>query len=271
MTTPYPRKKKASESESEIQRQRQYIGYSMRKKRWVSIRHEDKRYDTYEFFNSGATAFTYVNAASNELVKIIHGPYYEPHDNYAAFIKECEKEIEYQQRAARNGLGPRIYDGKYGFVEKENSFYNTPYFYIVMEYLSEKNGWKHIFAGDIRDSIFCNYIKDLVSKTGLINDEDPQAHFYYNNKKNKLYMIDYGRCKECKNLDVSESECIELMSSALDINCDKDRMTMRTGGKRNVVKYNSGGTKTHKRIRKTKKNLRKCKTHKKRKTRRGRK
>lgn len=273
MTTPYPRKRKASESESEseIQRQRQYIGYSMRKKRWVSIRHEDKRSDTYEFFNSGATAFTYVNAASNKLVKIIHGSRYGSDDNYAAFIKECEKEIEYQQRAARNGLGPRIYDGKYGFVEQKNSFYDTPYFYIVMEYLSEKNGWKHIFAGDIRDSIFCNYIKDLVSKTGLINDEDPQAHFYYNNKKNKLYMIDYGRCKECKNLDVSESECIELMSSALDINCDEDRMTMRTGGKRNVVKYNSGGTKTHKRIRKTTKKLRKCKTHKKRKTRRGRK
>lgn len=259
-------KRKASESES--QKESQYIGYSMRKQRWVSIRQEDKRSDTYEFFNSGATAFTYVNAASNKLVKIIHGPHYEPDDNYAAFITECEKEIEYQQKAAINGLGPRVYDGKYGFVKKENSFYDTPYFYIVMEYLSEENGWKHIFAGDIPDSIFCNYIKDLVSKTGLINVKDPQAHFYYNNKKNKLYMIDYGNCEECKK---SESECINLMSSALGINCDENRMTMRTGGKRNIVKYNSGDTKTHKRIRKTTKKLRKSKTHKKRKTRLGRK
>jgi len=269
MTTPYPRKRKASESESEIQRQRKYIGYSMRKQRWVSIRYEDKRYDTYEFFNSGATAFTYVNAASNKLVKIIHGPYYKPDDNYAAFIKECEKEIEYQQRAARNGLGPRIYDGKYGFVEQKNSFYDTPYFYIVMEYLSKENGWKHIFAGDIQDSIFCNYIKNFVSKTGLINVTDQQSHFYYNNRKNKLYMIDYGNCEECGIRNVSK--CIESMSSALGINCDKGRTTMLTGGKRNIVKYNSGGTKTHKRIRKTTKNLRKCKTHKKHKTRRGRK
>ena len=251
-----------------------YIGYSMRKKQWVNIKQKDKRDDTYEFFNSGATAFTYVNAASNKLVKIIHGPRYEPDDNYAAFIKECEKEIEYQQRAARNGLGPRIYDGKYGFVEKENSFYDTPYFYIVMEYLSEKKGWKHTFIDDKPDSIFCHYIKDLVSKTGLINVKDPQAHFYYNNKENKLYMIDYGNCEECENLDdVSESECIKLMSSALGINCKKGQTTTQTEGKKGITKtsngakYNSGGTKTHK----LNKKLRKCKTHKKRKTRRGRK
>lgn len=249
-----------------------YIGYSMRKNKWVSIKPKDIRSDTYEFFNSGATAFTYVNPTSNKLVKIIHGPRYKPDDDYDAFIKKCEKEIEYQQRAAINGLGPRIYHGQYGFIEEKNSFYSTPYFYIVMEYLSEENGWKHIFAGNIRyDIIFCDYIEDFVSKTGLINVKDPQAHFYYNYRENKLYMIDYGNCEECKNFSVSKSECIELMSSALGVNCDKGRTTMRTDEKRNITKtrngakYNSGGTKTHKHIRNTKKKLYKSKTYKKRK------
>ena len=144
-----------------------------------------------------------------------------------------------------------------------------------MEYLSEKNGWEHIFAGNIRyDSIFCDYIEDFVSKTGLINVKDPQAHFYYNDKKDKhkLYMIDYGNCEECKNFSVSKSECIELMNSALGVNCDKGRTTIRTEEKRNITKtsngakYNSGGTKTHKRIKNTKKKLHKSKTHKKRKS-----
>jgi len=250
-----------------------YIGYSMRKKQWVSIKPKDKRIDTYEFFDSGATAFTYVNPASNKLVKIIHGPRYKPDDDYAEFITECEKEIEYQYRAAKNGLGPHIYRRQSGFISKENSFYSTPYFYIVMEYLSEENGWEHIFIGDKPDNIFCDYIKDFVSKTGLINVKDPQAHFYYNDTKDKdkLYMIDYGNFEECGKRSISK--CIILMNSALGIKCNKDQTTMQTEGKKSITKtsngakYNSGGKKTHK----LKKNLRKSKTHKKRKTRRGRK
>ena len=68
-----------------------------------------------------------------------------------------------------------------------------------MEYLSKKKGWERTFIGDKPDSIFCNYIEKFVSKTGLINIKDPQAHFYYNDKKDKdnLYMIDYGNCEEC--------------------------------------------------------------------------
>jgi hypothetical protein len=206
-----------------------YIGYSMSKKQWIIIQKKNKRDDTYEFLNAGATAFTYVNPASNKLVKIIHGPQYDPEDNYAGFIKECEKEIEYQQRAAENGLGPRIYAGQYGFVPKEHSFYSkneSPYFYIIMEYLSEKNGWSPIFIGDKPDSIFCNYLQKLVSKTGLINVKDPHAHFYYNNKKEKLYMIDYGNYEECG--DRSVSKCVELMSSALGIHCGSSKQTKST-------------------------------------------
>ena len=168
--------------------QLKYIGYSMRKQQWVIIPKHKKRDDTYEFFNAGSTAFTYVNPSSNKLVKIIHGPHYEPDDNYVDFIKECKNEIEYQNKAAKNGLAPRIYVNQCGFVPKEQSYYSkgeSPYFYIVMEYLSETRGWEHTFIGDKPDSIFCNYIENFVSKTGLINVKDPKAHFYYNDKKDK--------------------------------------------------------------------------------------
>jgi hypothetical protein len=205
-----------------------YIGYSMRKKQWIIIDKKNKRHDTYEFLNAGATSFTYVNPESNKLVKIIHGPHYVPEDNYAEFINKCEKEIEYQQRAAENGLGPLIYAGQSGFVPKEDSFYSKnefPYFYIVMEYLSEKNGWNPTFIGDKPDSLFCEYTQNLVSKTGLINVKDTDAHFYYNDKTDKLYMIDYGNYEECG--DRSVSECVELMNIALGIQCASSKKTKR--------------------------------------------
>ena len=244
-----------------------YIGYSMRTHQWYIVNKNNKQDDTYEFFNAGATAFTYINRRSNKLVKIIHGPHYVPEDNYADFINDCEKEIKYQQSAAANGLGPRVYDGQYGFVPKEDSFYSKnefPYFYIVMEYLSEKNGWRHLFIGDKPDSVFCNYIEKLVTKTGLINIKDPQTHFYYNDKKEKLYMIDYGNYEECG--DRSVSDCVELMNIALGIECASSKQTKRT-------KYTTETTKTIKRRKieedttKTKsggytKQLRKRKTHK---------
>jgi hypothetical protein len=246
-----------------------YIGYSMRTKQWYIVNKNKKQDDTYEFFNAGARAFTYINRRSNKLVKIIHGPHYVPEDNYAGFINNCEKEIEYQQRAAENGLGPRVYEGQYGFVPKEDSFYSKnefPYFYIVMEYLSEKNGWNLIHIGDKPDSLFCEYIEKLVSKTGLINIEDPRTHLYYNDKKEKLYMIDYGNYEECG--DRSVSECVELMNIALGVQCASSKKTKRTKDTKDTTET----TRTIKRRKiedttKTKsggytKQLRKRKTHK---------
>lgn len=234
-----------------------YIGYSMRTKQWYSVNKNKKRDDTYEFFNAGAMAFTYINRASNKLVKIIHAPHYVPEDNYAGFIKNCEKEIKYQESAAANGLGPRVYDGQYGFVPKEHSFYSkdkSPYFYIVMEYLSEKNGWNHIHIGDKPASVFCNYVEKLVSKTGLINIKDPRTHLYYNDKKQKLYMIDYGNYEECG--DRSVSDCVELMNIALGIHCASSKQIKDT------TKAKSGGYTKQLRRRKTHKRKTRSKTHK---------
>ena len=227
--------------------QLKYIGYSMSKQQWVIIPKHKKRDDTYEFFEAGANAFTYVNPSTNKLVKIIHGPRYDPGDNYVDFIKECEKEIEYQKSAAKNGLAPHIYINQSGFVPKEKSFYSkdeSPYFYIIMEYLSKKKRWEHTFIGDKPDSIFCNYIERFVSKTGLINIKDPQAHFYYNDKKDKdnLYMIDYGNCEECGKRSIPK--CIDLMASALGIKC----ATKKTQKTKSTKSTKSGGHRKNKKM-----------------------
>ena len=82
-----------------------YIGYSMSKEHWITVNPENKRHDTYEFLNSGATARVYWN--KNRIVKIIRGSEYIIDDQ--VFIGKCQKEINYQIKAASHGLSPRVY------------------------------------------------------------------------------------------------------------------------------------------------------------------
>jgi hypothetical protein len=191
-----------------------YIGYSMAKKKWLLISPTAIREDTFEFINSGATAFVYANKSSNRIVKIIRGSAYKTEKD---FINECLKEITYQQNAAKYGLAPRVYH--HGFVDKTNSpfyDYELPYYYVIMDYLSEDSGWNQIFA-DNDPPLFCEYINNLVDKVGLINIKDPYAHFFTNGKK--LMMIDYGNCIECAGTASTKKECKESMAKTLGIQC----------------------------------------------------
>jgi len=138
------------------------------------------------------------------------------------FITECKKEIDFQMRAANEDLAPTIYF--HGMIEQSSSIFRdrdnsiVPYYYIVMDYLSEKKGWKYVFPDDIPEHSL-KYIYNLVKKTGLINIKDPDMHFYFNHKLQKLYMIDYGNCEECdlKNED-NAMNCINRMTKRLHIN-----------------------------------------------------
>jgi hypothetical protein len=194
-----------------------YIG--LRKKQWIKIDNSKIRGDTYEFLGGGATAYTYINNLSNKLVKIIIGSQYKTDEE---FITECEKEVEFQNRAANEDLAPTIYF--HGLIEQEKSIFRdydnviVPYYYIVMEYLSENKGWEHVFPDDMPEDS-CNFIYNLIKKTGLINIKDPDTHFYFNSKFQKMYMIDYGNCEEChfKNED-NAMNCISRMIKRLHIN-----------------------------------------------------
>jgi len=194
-----------------------YIGYSMRKKQWIKIPDNKIRDDTYEFLGGGATAYTYINHSSNKLVKIIIGSQYKTDEE---FITECEKEVEFQNRAANEDLAPTIYF--HGLIEQEKSIFRdrdnnsiVPYYYIVMEYLSENKGWKYVFPDDIPEHS-SKYIYNLVKKTGLINIKDPDMHFYFNHKLQKLFMIDYGNCEECELKN--EDNAMDCMIKRLHIN-----------------------------------------------------
>ena len=191
-----------------------YIGYSMSRNKWILIKPANVRADTYEFLNSGATAIVYANIALNKIVKIIRGSEYK---TAAEFIAESQQEVKYQSAAARYGFAPQIYH--HGFVEKENApfwQYTLPYYYIVMDYIGEANGWEQIYAED-NPPLFCDFINNFVDKVGFINNEDPYAHFYYNKYINKLIMIDYGRCYECS---ADKMECKREMAKVLGLtNC----------------------------------------------------
>jgi len=189
-----------------------YIGYSMAKKKWIIIKPSNRRSDTYEFLNSGATSLVYFNKASNRVVKIIRGSEYESSE----FIQKCEKEVAYQSRAAYFGLAPKIFHS--GFINKNDSFLypddKIPYYYILMENLSEDNGWEQAYANENLE-LFCSFINDLVDKAGIINIEDPDAHFFYNEREDRLLMIDYDRCVEC----VNPYQCKIEMAQALGLTC----------------------------------------------------
>lgn len=198
-----------------------YIGYSMRKKQWIKINDSKIRNDTYEFLGGGATAYTYINNLSNKLVKIIIGSQYKTDKE---FIKECEKEVEFQNRAANEDLAPTIYF--HGLIEQKKSIFRDRdnnsivlYYYIVMDYLSENKGWEHVFPDDIPEHS-SKYIYNLVKKISLINIKDPDMHFYFNHKLQKLFMIDYGNCEECELKNENEMiKYISRMTNRLNINC----------------------------------------------------
>jgi hypothetical protein len=91
----------------------------------------------------------------------------------------------------------------------------------------------------------------LVDKVGIINIVDPQTHFYYNEKENKLLMIDYDRCVDCSD----KPQCKLDMAKALGITCSSGGMKKSKSIKRKTTKR-----KTNTRKRKNTKKKRKSTT-----------
>jgi len=184
----------------------EYIGFRMSKNKWIEVL--KPRDDTYKWINGGASGYAYVN--KNKIVKIIRGSKYI---NKEDFIKEAEKEIDFQERAAKHKLAPKIFYK--GFVNEPFFIEDVPYYYyVVMKYLSPDK-WVNLWRGQ-NDKLMCKFISDLVDKVGIINDFDPTAHIYIN--KNKVVMIDYGRCIECK-----EEKCKKKMAKTLEVVCGRKK------------------------------------------------
>jgi hypothetical protein len=204
---------------------------------WYIVKKENINEDsTYSFLNSGASGMVYVNEKNKRVVKIIRLSEEDETETKNEIIK-AKQEVEYQKKAAKFGLAPRIYHD--GYIEKKNSFCKTHYYYIIMDYLSPDD-WEHIFADKENKENIIYFIKLLVEKVGIVNIVDPQLHFYKNKINDKVVMIDYDRCIKCIK---DKKECVKDMINAVDIH---------GGGKRKTYKRKSYKRKTYKK--KNKKN-----------------
>ena len=214
-----------------------FISYSMRDKKWYTVKPENSNNDTYSFLNSGASGMVYVNKNINRVVKIIRLS--EDEDELREEIKKAEKEVLYQKSSAKYNLAPKIYF--HGYIESEKSFLDnkTPYYYIIMDYLSP-NEWDNVYGDKDNKHKISLFVKKLIEKVGIINKIDPRLHFYKNKNTGQIVMIDYDHCEKC---DGNKDECIRKMMSAIVTNGGKRRTYKRKTQHRRKTYKNR---KTHK-------------------------
>ena len=190
-----------------------FISYSMSDNKWYIVKRKNINNDTYSFLNSGASGMVYVNKNIKRVVKIIRLS--EDNDELIKEIKKAKQEATYQIEAAKYKLAPNIYF--HGYIESKKSFLDntTPYYYIIMDYLSP-NEWDHIYGDEENIIDISEFVKILVENVGIINKIDPRLHFYKNKITNKIIMIDYDHCEKC-DAD-KKNDCIRNMISAIKTN-----------------------------------------------------
>jgi hypothetical protein len=223
-------KKSSNETSNEDYEKLRFISYSMRDKKWYTVKPKNINNDTYSFLNSGASGMVYVNENIKRVVKIIRLS--EDNDELIKEIKKAKQEVEYQMKSAKYQLAPNVYFHEY--IEKKNSFLDTPYYYIIMDYLSSKE-WDNIYGDKDNIPQISQFVNTLVEKVGIINIVDPRLHFYKNKKTNNIVMIDYDHCIICNS---DKKYCITKMLNAIGIH---------NGGKRKTHKRKTHKRKTHKR------------------------
>jgi hypothetical protein len=175
---------------------------------------------------------TYGDISGNIICKLVY-----PDSTISKLLESVTKEVEFQNKAAKYNLGPKIYE--HGFSEESIPFtgfyeydddkdgetkrmpfhFANPFYYITMEYYSKKNGWKGpVYVSDAKLSIksnndlFYDFIYKLIFYAEIANILDPIMHFYYH-PVHGLRMIDYGRCIDCKTIGEKQSALNEMMKS----------------------------------------------------------
>ena len=237
----------------------------MAKNRYPSLlKFQDENEDETEllFIARRYSTITYGSIDGKIICKLIY-----PDDTINTLIESATKEVEFQNKAAVHNLGPKIYNHGFsgdsipfaGFYEYDDKYAETqqipfpfanPFYYIIMEYYSKKNGWKgpvYVVSEEQLDSklsnndLFYNFIYKLIFKAEIANILDPINHFYYH-PVHGLRMIDYGRCIDCKTIGEKQSALNEMMKS-LEIK-DKEntakisRMTRRNNRNRSYKRPN---------------------------------
>jgi len=179
---------------------------------------------------------TYGDINGNIICKLVY-----PDSTIPKLLESVTKEVEFQNKAAKYNLGPKIYEHGLseesipftGFYEYDDDndgetkrmpfHFANPFYYITMEYYSKKNGWKGpVYVSDAKlskisnNDLFYEFIHKLIFEAEIANILDPIMHFYYH-PVHGLRMIDYGRCIDCKTIIQKQSALNEMMKS-LEIN-----------------------------------------------------
>ena len=205
---------------------------------------------------------TYGDISGNIICKLVY-----PDDTIPTLIQSVTKEVEFQNKAAEHNLGPKIYE--HGFSGESIPFtgiheydddndgerkqipfhFVKPFYYIIMEYYSKKNGWKGpVYVSDPKlskisnNDLFYQFIHKLIFEAHIANIIDPIMHFYYH-PVHGLRMIDYGRCIDCKTIGEKQYALNEMMKS-LEIkekpnSASKSHMTHNSRSRRSISRSRS--------------------------------
>ena len=172
-------------------------------------------YKEFVFIGSGVYGVVYGNEQIMRVIKIMTV------NNVGNFTTEkYDDEVDKQKKASTFDLAPRIYNS--GITNSVLLNNGDDFYYIEMDYLSERSGWEYVHSQDrvIINDLFCKFINTLIDRAGLCNKHDPEGHFYYNKGLKKIYMIDYGNVDYCDEITNCKSDCKKIMFQKLELKCD---------------------------------------------------
>jgi hypothetical protein len=177
----------------------------------ISLEQTNLKQNPYTMTDRGSSGVVYVNSSLTLCIKLIVYPVLNDDSMTEELTQKYETEVRLQSISSDVGFAPIIHRHFQTQITINEKRYDV--YVIVMEYLNPSE-WRNIPPNELTQAM----IKSFVETTGLYNDEDPYNHFYQRTNregKQQIFMIDYGRVKECidQKPKLSVPNCIDKMWS----------------------------------------------------------